>query len=57
MNSFKSYATRKLREANLLSDDGKPWARHGSTPYLGTEEDLERAIDYVLSGQGEEPFR
>lgn len=32
MNSFKAYATRKLREAKLLSDDVKPWARHGSTP-------------------------
>jgi hypothetical protein len=57
MNSFKSYATRKLRESKLLSDDVKPWARHGSTPYLWTEDDLERAIDYVLNGQGDEPFR
>jgi len=57
MNSFKAYATRKLREANLLSDDVRPWARHGSTPYLWTEEDLERAIEYVLNGQGDEPFR
>jgi transposase IS200 family protein len=40
MDSFKSYATRKLREANLLSNVVKPWARHGSTPYLWTEEEL-----------------
>jgi REP element-mobilizing transposase RayT len=51
MNSLKSYATRKLREAKLLSDDVRPWARHGSTPYLWTEEELERAIDYVLNGK------
>ncbi len=57
MNSFKSYATRKLRQAHLLSDDVKPWSRHGSTPYLWTEDDLRRAIDYVLTGQGDEPFR
>jgi REP element-mobilizing transposase RayT len=57
MNSLKTYATRRLREAGLLSSDMKPWARHGSTPYLWTEEDLERAIDYVLNGQGDEPFR
>jgi len=57
MNSFKSFATRKLRAAGLLGSDIKPWARHGSTPYLWTEEDLERAIDYVLNGQGDEPFR
>ncbi len=34
----------------------KPWARHGSTPYLWTEEAGERAIDYVINGQGDEPF-
>jgi len=57
LNSFKAYATRKLRETNLLSERVKPWARHGSTPYLWTEEELERAIDYVINGQGDEPFR
>ena len=56
MEGFKSYATRKLREANLLSRDVKPWARHGSNPYLWTEEQLQRAIDYVINGQGDEPF-
>ncbi len=56
MDSFKSYATRKLREAGLLDRNIKPWARHGSTPYLWTEDDVRRAIDYVLNGQGEEPF-
>jgi len=57
MNSFKSYATRKLREANLLDPRIKPWARHGSNPYLWTEEEVARAIDYVINGQGDEPFR
>jgi REP element-mobilizing transposase RayT len=57
LNSFKSYATRKLREENLLGEIIKPWARHGSTPYIWTEDDLSRAIDYVICGQGEEPFR
>jgi len=56
MESFKAYATRKLREADLLGRDVKPWARHGSTPYLWTEEQIQRAIDYVINGQGEEPF-
>ncbi len=56
MDSFKSYATRKLREAGLLDRNIKRWARHGSTPYLWTEDDVRRAIDYVLNGQGEEPF-
>ena len=57
LNSFKAYATRKLRETNLLSESVKPWARHGSTPYLWTEEEMERAIDYVINGQGDEPFQ
>jgi len=57
LNSFKSYATRKLRERQLLNESIKPWARHGCTPYLWTEEDMEAAIDYVINGQGDEPFR
>src|SRR5215471_13949178 len=57
LNSFKSYATRKLRETNLLNESIRPWARHGSTPYLGTEGDVQAAIDYVINGQGDEPFR
>ena len=56
MESFKAYATRKLRDEDLLSRDVKPWARHGSTPYPWTEEEVSRAIDYVLNGQGDEPF-
>jgi len=57
MNSFKAYATRKLREAGLIDEEIKPWARHGSTPYLWSDEELARAIDYVLNGQGNEPFK
>jgi REP element-mobilizing transposase RayT len=57
MNSFKSYATPKLREASLVSADLKPWARHGSTRYLWTEEQLSQGIEYVMFGQGNELFR
>jgi REP element-mobilizing transposase RayT len=56
MNSFKAYATRQLREAGLLGEDAKPWARRGSTPYLWIEEQVQRAIDYVVNGQGDQPF-
>ena len=41
LNSFKAYATRKLREKNLIDERIRPWGRQGSTPYLWTEEDLE----------------
>jgi REP element-mobilizing transposase RayT len=57
MDSFKAYATRKLRELSLLAQNVKPWSRHGSTPYLWTEEDVAQAVDYVVNGQGDEPFR
>jgi REP element-mobilizing transposase RayT len=56
MDTFKAYATRRLRETGLLDPKTKPWARHGSTPYLWTEEAVEKAIDYVINGQGDEPF-
>ena len=56
MDSFKSYSTRKLREADLVGADTRPWARHGSTAYLWTEEQVRRAIEYVKYGQGDEPF-
>jgi len=57
LNSFKSYATRRLRETNVLNETIRPWARHGSTPYLWTADEVQRAIDYVINGQGDEPFR
>jgi REP element-mobilizing transposase RayT len=52
MNSFKSYATRKLRERGLIREDEKVWARQGSTRYLWTNEHISTAVDYVLNGQG-----
>jgi REP element-mobilizing transposase RayT len=55
MNAFKAYATKHLREAGLLPPDVKPWSRHGSNPYLWTPEEVERAIDYVINGQDDEP--
>ena len=54
MNAFKSYATRKLRELELLPRNAKPWARHGSTLYLWKPHHVEMAIEYVLNGQGDE---
>jgi REP element-mobilizing transposase RayT len=54
MDSFKAYATRKLRQASLIGSEIKPWARHGSTEYLWTEEQVDRAVDYVVNGQGDE---
>ena len=57
LNAFKCYATRDLRQAGLLSERIKPWARHGSTIYLWKEQDVAKAVEYVLLGQGEELFK
>ena len=52
MNSFKSWATRKMIEADHLTFGTKAWARHGSTRYLWNEDQLETACLYVAEGQG-----
>jgi REP element-mobilizing transposase RayT len=52
MNAFKAYATRRLREAGLLSREQRTWVRHGSTRYLWTMEQLKNACRYVYEGQG-----
>jgi len=54
LQAFQAYATRKLRQAGLLPTEGRTWSRHGSTPYLWKERHVERAIDYVVNGQGED---
>ncbi len=54
MNAFKSYATRRLRSENLIGDNVKVWARHGSTRYLWTEQHIDSAVEYVVNGQGDE---
>ncbi len=56
LNDFKSYATRRLREANLAAADAPVWTRHGSTRYLWQEASIAAACDYVVEGQGE-PLR
>jgi REP element-mobilizing transposase RayT len=56
LDAFKSYATRALRKAGLLSTTVRPWARHGSTIYLWKERDVTRAIEHVMLGQGDELF-
>ena len=51
MNSFKSWTTRRMIEADVLPKDTKTWSRHGSTRYLWTTEALESACRYVKDGQ------
>jgi REP element-mobilizing transposase RayT len=56
LEALKAYGTRKLRQAGLISASTKPWVRHGSTRYLWKERHVERAVNYVLNGQGDDPL-
>jgi REP element-mobilizing transposase RayT len=55
LNAFKANATRKLREERLWRYPFSPWAFKGSKRRLWNEKSVERAIDYVLYGQGDDP--
>ena len=55
LDALKAYATRKLRRRGLISASTKPWVRHGSTRYLWKERHVEKAMNYVLYGQGDDP--
>lgn len=53
MNAFKAYASRRLNNLHPEQRLRKRWARHGSTRWLWTSEDISGALRYVLDGQGE----
>lgn len=54
MNAFKANATRELRDAGLVAGDQRVWSRGGSTRYLWKPVHVDRAVDYVLYGQGDD---
>ncbi len=47
MNSLKSWCTRELRKTGHISNEVKPWSRHGSTRWLWSEDELKKAYTYV----------
>lgn len=51
MNTFKSYATRRLRETGYIGSETSVWSRHGSTIYIFREDKLAEKIKYVLEQQ------
>jgi REP element-mobilizing transposase RayT len=53
MNSFKAWATRRLKESGLLPVHPLIWSRHGSTRYLWEQVGLRDAVDYVVNQQDE----
>jgi REP element-mobilizing transposase RayT len=52
MNDLKSFASRRLNQLRLEDANRKRWARHGSTRWLSTREDVFAAIEYVINKQG-----
>ena len=52
LRALKANATRKMREAGCWTSIQTPWAQKGSKRWLWTYEQLQRAIAYVLDGQG-----
>lgn len=53
INAFKANATRQMRQDNCWKEQYSPWADKGSKRYLWNERSIERAVDYVISGQGD----
>jgi REP element-mobilizing transposase RayT len=47
MNTFKSWATRRLRESGLVDEAQPVWSRHGSTIYLFRPEKMAEKTRYV----------
>lgn len=53
MTALKAYASRGLSDAGPGTPDRMRWSRHGSTRYLWSKESIDRAVGYVLDGQGD----
>jgi REP element-mobilizing transposase RayT len=52
LNAFKANATRQMREDGNWLNEHSPWVDKGSKRNLWNERSVERAIDYVINGQG-----
>jgi len=53
MNAFKAYASRALNRSGFDRRTKARWARHGSTRWLWTKNDVYAAVQYVIARQGE----
>lgn len=52
MTTFKAYASRALNRSGIDPEGRKRWARHGSTRYINTHQDVLDSMRYVKEGQG-----
>ena len=55
LNAFKANATRQMRQDGNWLMEHSPWVDKGSRRNLWNERSVERAIDYVINGQGGDP--
>jgi REP element-mobilizing transposase RayT len=54
LSAFKANATRQMRQDGCWQHERSPWVDKGSKRNLWNERSIERAIDYVINGQGDE---
>ena len=54
LDDIKTWCTRQLRVAGLVSSKQRLWARHGSTVYLFRQNQYEAACRYIRDEQGGE---
>ena len=54
LNAFKANNTRQMRQDGCWPHEHSPWVDKGSKRSLWNERSIERAIDYVINGQGDE---
>lgn len=52
LRQLKAYATRGLRDAELIPDRTRVWTEGGSRKWLFTRDHVDAACDYVLYQQG-----
>jgi REP element-mobilizing transposase RayT len=53
LNELKAYASRRLNQIGLDTPDRRRWARHGSTRYLWSRDEVGAAVVYVADRQGD----
>src|SRR4029078_2371804 len=53
LNSFKSYATRRLRDFALIGSETRPWSRGGSKRYVWNDRQLHDVVNYTTNRQGD----
>jgi hypothetical protein len=54
LGAFKANGTRQMKQDGCWQREHSPWVDKGSCRYLWNERSFDRAIDYVLNGQGDE---